>query len=75
MTTLKIKTCPICGSRRIHRVKRDIPSTRGGTPFVAHDIQIEECPACGEQLFGPEALQQIAAQQPGRHRRTTRRSA
>jgi YgiT-type zinc finger domain-containing protein len=64
MTPLVIKTCPICGSKRIRRVKRDIPSTRGGRPFVAHGVAVEECPNCGEILFSPESLDEIEAQRP-----------
>lgn len=75
MTQLQIKTCPICGSKRIRRVTRDIQSTRGGTRFTAHGIEIEECPNCGEQLFSPEALQAIAAQRPQPKRAGRRKSA
>lgn len=70
-----IKTCPIRGSRRIRRVKRDIKSNRGGEPYTAHGIEIEECPNCGERLFSPEALEEIAAQQPGSKRSGRRKSA
>jgi YgiT-type zinc finger domain-containing protein len=71
-----VKTCPTCGSKRIRRVKRDIQSNPGGEPFVAHDIEIEECPHCGEQLFSPESLDQINARRPKsrgapRRRKTT----
>ncbi len=72
MTTITIKACPTCGSRRIRRIKRDIQSKRGGQPFIARNIDIEECPVCGERLFSPEALDQIAAQQP---RKRPRKSA
>ena len=76
MTQLIVKTCPTCGSKRIRRVKRDIKSTRGGEPYVAHHIEIEECPNCGERLFSPEALDQIAARRPQTGKRThTRKSA
>jgi len=76
MTRLVIKTCPTCGSHRIRRVKRNITSKRGGGPYVARRVEIEECPDCGEQLFSPAALEQIAAQQPqGRKVATRRRTA
>ena len=75
MTKLVIKTCPTCGSKRIRRVKRDIPSNRGAEPYVAHGIEIEECPVCGERLFSPEALHEIAAQQPRQKRAGRRKSA
>lgn len=69
MTQLVIKTCPTCGSKRIRRVKRNIESRRGGQPFIARGIKIEECPDCGERLFSPEALEDIAAQRPHTARR------
>lgn len=70
-----IKTCPICGSKRIRRVKRNIESNRGGRAFIAHGIEIEQCPACGERLFGPEALAQIESQRPGETKRTGRKKS
>jgi len=64
MNDFTIKTCPVCGSKRVRQVTRDITSKRGGTPYCAHDIQVEECPNCGEIFFSPEALKSISAQQP-----------
>lgn len=66
MTTVKLSLaiCPTCESSRIRPVRRDIASNRGGKPYVAHDIEIEECPDCGERLFSPDALNEIAARQP-----------
>jgi YgiT-type zinc finger domain-containing protein len=75
MTNLVIKTCPTCGSNRIRRVKRDIESKRAGQNFIAQDIEIEECANCGERLFSPESLEQIAAQRAERKRIRGRRSA
>jgi YgiT-type zinc finger domain-containing protein len=75
MTQLAINVCPTCGSRRIRRVKRTIESRRGGEPFTAHGIEIEECQDCGERLFGPKAMEQIAAQQPGARKRIRRRKS
>jgi YgiT-type zinc finger domain-containing protein len=64
MTSLTIKTCPTCGSKRIRRVKRNVPSKRGSQPFIAHGITVEACPNCGEVLFSPESLEAIDAQRP-----------
>jgi YgiT-type zinc finger domain-containing protein len=71
---LIVRVCPICGSKRIRQVKRDITSRRGGRSFVARDVTIEECPNCGERLFSPESLAQIAASQP-RIQKRRRKSA
>jgi YgiT-type zinc finger domain-containing protein len=75
MIKLVIKTCPTCGSRRIRSIKRDIESKHGGKPFVARGIEIEECPNCGERLFSPESLEEIAAQRPRGHKRSRRRKS
>lgn len=66
MSDTPISTCPTCGSTQIRRVKRDIESKRGPAPYTARGIEVDECPACGERIFGPEALAAIAAQKPGR---------
>ena len=75
MTDLVIKTCPTCGSRRIRRVKRDIQSKRGGEKYVALGIEIEECPVCGERLFSPQSLEEIAAQRPPVQKRSRKRKS
>jgi YgiT-type zinc finger domain-containing protein len=76
MSELVVNICPTCGSRRIRRVRRAIPSKRGGEPFTARGIPVDECPDCGERLFSPKALDQIAAQQPrGRKQTRSRKSA
>jgi YgiT-type zinc finger domain-containing protein len=64
MNTLQIKTCPMCGSKRIRLVKRDIESTRRGRTLIARDIEVEECPDCGERLFSLEAMELIESQRP-----------
>lgn len=73
MKTIEITTCPTCGSKNIHRVKRDIITARPDSTFTAKAIEIEECPDCGERLFSPEAMDAIEAQRPQPIRR--RRSA
>lgn len=75
MKKLVMKTCPTCGTRRLRRVKRDIKSHRGGQPYVARGIEVEECANCGERLFSPEALEAIAEQQPQSKRARARKSA
>ena len=75
MNTLRIKTCPMCGSKRIRRLKRDIESTRRGQTLVAHNIEVEECPDCGERLFSPEAIESIESQRLQSKRTARRKSA
>ena len=59
MTKLKITKCPICASKRIHRVRRDIKGTFKGKPYLAKSVDFEECPACGERLFDLEAMRKL----------------
>ncbi len=62
------KTCPTCGSKRIHRVKRSLSLTSRGKPFTVPAVIFHECPNCGEQVFGPEAMDKIEAHRPKRRR-------
>lgn len=75
MSKLVIKVCPMCGSKRIRRVKRDIESRKGGAVFTARGIEVEECPDCGERLFSPESLDAIASQKPTPKRVLRKKSA
>jgi YgiT-type zinc finger domain-containing protein len=75
MNQIVINTCPTCGSRRIRPVKRTIESKRGGKTLVAHGIEVEECPDCGERLFSPEAMEGIAAQAKRPHKPSRQRKS
>jgi len=61
---LKIKTCPTCGSHKIHIVRRDYRGNFQGKPYVARGVRFHECPSCGEKLFGPEAMKRIEEARP-----------
>lgn len=75
MTKLVITTCPMCGSKRIRRVKRSVESKRGGEVFIARGIEVEECPDCGERLYSPEAMEEIEAQRARGQKRTRRKKS
>ena len=62
------KSCPTCGSTRIRRVKRTLSRTARGKPFTVPSVEFHECPNCGEQVFGPEAMDKIHAHRPKRRR-------
>ena len=66
---LKITQCPNCGSRKIRLVRSDYRGKFHGKPYVARGVAHHECPVCGEQLFGPQAMRQIEAARPRRRRR------
>lgn len=67
--------CPTCGSRKIRRVRRDLTEEWRGQRYTVPDVQIEECPDCGEQLFDHEAMQKIEAVCPAYRKKGVCRSA
>lgn len=58
------KTCPTCGSRRIHRVQRTVTRMFRAKRYTVPDLVFYECPNCGEQVFSPEAMDKIEAHRP-----------
>jgi len=66
---LRIKTCPSCGSRKIRLVTNDYHGKFRGKPYVAPAIEHHECPACGERLFGADAMRRIESFRPGSRRK------
>ncbi len=61
---MKITTCPTCGSKKIKRVRRNLKRELSGRRYVVPDVEFEECPDCGEQLFDREAMSKIEAHSP-----------
>ncbi len=45
-----------------------------GQPYVVPDLEFHECPACGEQLYGPEAMRKIQAYSPAYAKRRAARA-
>lgn len=72
---VNIKICPMCGSKRIRLVKRDVEGVWGKQPFIARDIEFHECPKCGEKFYGPEAMDKIESFRPKVPRRSAKRKA
>jgi YgiT-type zinc finger domain-containing protein len=72
MTKLKITKCPTCGSKRIRRVRRDIKGSFRGKPYIARNVEFEECPNCGERLFDLEAMAKLETARTVPTRRTKR---
>jgi YgiT-type zinc finger domain-containing protein len=58
--------CPTCGRPGLRRVKRDLATKVGTRSLTVHDVEVEECPHCGERLYDLAALRRIRA---ARHRR------
>ena len=68
-----LKTCPICGSKKIGRVIRTLElPTRSGTVRV-HGVAVDHCSNCGEDILDPTASRQIDAVAFGTRRPARRR--
>ena len=65
---LDIAICPTCGSDTIRKVRRTWVGESGGTTYRVPSVVYHECPACGEKVFGPEAMRKIETHSPARSR-------
>jgi YgiT-type zinc finger domain-containing protein len=72
MNKLKITKCPICASKRIPRVRKDIKGTFHGKPYIARGVEFEECSNCGERLFDLTAMAKLEAARHESQRRRKR---
>ena len=53
--------CPICGSRRIHRVCETVEFVRKGARVPVPKVCFDRCDTCGESFFDHEANEKIDA--------------
>ena len=72
MNKLKITRCPMCGSRRIHRVRRDLKGSFRGRGYIARGVEFEECPDCGERLYDLNAMAKLESARSASSRRRKR---
>ncbi len=70
-----LKSCPNCGSKRFKKVKRDLREEYEGEAYVVRALEFQECPVCGERLFGPDAMRRIEEVSPAYSKRGARRVA
>ena len=61
---LRIRTCPTCGSKRVHRVRRAVTHTDRGNKYRVPGVEFHECPDCGEKLYGREAMHKLETYHP-----------
>jgi len=54
-----LKNCPTCGSDKIRKVRRTMMRGPAGRSYTVPQLAFHECPACGEQVYGPEAMGKI----------------
>ena len=55
----RLHSCPTCRSRNIRLVRGKYSTRIRGEPVTVPDLEREECPDCGEILFGPEAMRRL----------------
>ena len=73
---LNTKTCPMCVSRRVKVVTRDVRRVwLGKHGFVTPAVTFHDRPSCGEKLYGPEALRKMELFRPKSIPRMMRRRA
>lgn len=75
MNEVVITTCPTCGSKRIRKVTRDVTFRRRGQTVTIKGVEVEECPDCGERLFGPGSFDSIDEQMRAAKGKAKRKSA
>ena len=54
-----LRHCPTCGSTRIRTVVSDYRTRVQGEEVIIRRLERDECPECGEVLFGPAAMRQM----------------
>ena len=64
----RIRTCPTCGSEKIHRVLRDILRQHKGRDYIVPKVEFYECSNCGEKVFDREAMLKIESHSPAYHK-------
>jgi YgiT-type zinc finger domain-containing protein len=70
-----LKLCPICGSKKIKRVKRTLVRGYHGARYQVPDVEFDECGKCGERFFDITASRKIDEHSPAFNSRNRRRSA
>jgi YgiT-type zinc finger domain-containing protein len=61
---LTITKCPTCGSNKIKKVRRKWTGQLHGQTYSVPRLEFHECPACGEKVYGREAMRKIEAHCP-----------
>ena len=61
---VEITNCPSCGSDQIRKVCRTWRGTFEGQRYSVPRLTFHECPDCGENVYGREAMRKIEARSP-----------
>jgi YgiT-type zinc finger domain-containing protein len=75
MSTLKIKTCPSCGSGKIKQLRRNWTGSFKGKRCTVPNLQYSECPDCGEKVYDRDAMREIEAHSPAFERMHSKRKS
>jgi hypothetical protein len=57
----------------MRRIRGDVTIDVAGICFVAPNVEYEDCPDCGEQIFDLAAMEKINAHRPSAARTKARR--
>ena len=72
---MQITKCPSCGSGRIEKVQRDWTGEFQDKKYNIEALEFHECPLCGEQVFGRDAMRRIEARSPAFRSHRMKRTA
>jgi YgiT-type zinc finger domain-containing protein len=56
-----LRTCPICSSRRIRKVRRTFSQIIRGQEVHVPNVECYECPNCGNRIYDPAAADKVLA--------------
>jgi YgiT-type zinc finger domain-containing protein len=70
-----IKTCPICGHKKVRRIVSDVDFSLGTKTIRVPQLSYDQCPNCGERFFDADASEKIDATLASNKRPAHRRSA
>ena len=54
---IKITICPMCGSDKINKVRRNWTGKAQGQTYIVPKLEYYECPDCNEEVYDREAMQ------------------
>jgi YgiT-type zinc finger domain-containing protein len=54
-----LKSCPVCGSRKIHPTRKDLEFSHRGQKIIVPQVECDACPDCGEVITDYAANQYI----------------
>jgi YgiT-type zinc finger domain-containing protein len=61
MNMTALRTCPICGSKRITRVAKTLSLPTPRDSVEVSDVSVDQCKNCGEEFLDIDASRKIDA--------------